>query len=200
MRIGLVPISAKPYHTGHHALVEIASKDNDAVLLFVSTSDRLRDGEFPIYGDDMKKVWLEELEAIMPANVEIEYGGSPVRKVYETIQNANSPSNEDSFTVYSDPTDTYKNYPEEMRHRYMQPLYDMGQVIFAAEEKPEDFTRGVGTPNVSGGKLRHYLETKNLEKFAEYMPPGVDAEKVFGILRRNVSESLVKDFVFAILK
>ena len=80
MRIGLVPISAKPYHTGHHALVEIASKDNDAVLLFVSTSDRIRDGEFPIYGDDMKKVWLEELEAIMPGNVEIEYGGSPVRK------------------------------------------------------------------------------------------------------------------------
>ena len=36
MKIGLVPVSAKPYHAGHHALVELAASQNDKVLLFVS--------------------------------------------------------------------------------------------------------------------------------------------------------------------
>ena len=59
MNIGLLPISAKPYHAGHHALVEMAAGANDEVLLYVSISDRKRKGELPISGADMKKVWEE---------------------------------------------------------------------------------------------------------------------------------------------
>ncbi len=55
MRIGLVPVSAKPYHIGHHALVTRAAEENDQVLLFVSTSDRKRKGEVPILGADMER-------------------------------------------------------------------------------------------------------------------------------------------------
>ena len=107
MKIGLVPVSAKPYHAGHHALVEMAASENDLVKLFVSTSDRQRKGEFPILGDDMVRVWKEELEGIMPGNVEIEYGGSPVRKVYDALGEADKdPANEDTIVVYSDPVDT----------------------------------------------------------------------------------------------
>ena len=53
MKIGLVPMSAKPYHAGHHMLVEFASVTemaeeirevelpvNDRVLVFVSFSSR----------------------------------------------------------------------------------------------------------------------------------------------------------------
>ena len=52
--IGLVPMSAKPYHTGHDGLVRIAASENDEVLLFVSISDRKRPGEMPLLGSDMK--------------------------------------------------------------------------------------------------------------------------------------------------
>ena len=200
MRIGLVPVSAKPYHSGHHSLVTTAAAENDKVILFVSTSDRKRKGEFPIYGKDMIRVWKEELESIMPGNVNIEYGGSPVRKVYMAIENACSAQSEDTYTVYSDPEDTAQNYPSDSRDRYMQPLCDMGKVIFAAEEDPEKFTRGVGTPNVSGGKLRHYLESGKLDSFSQYMPPGVNAENVYNILRSHLQENLMRDFVFAVLK
>jgi len=53
MKIGLVPMSAKPYHAGHHMLVELAAIDdvtktvndkalpvNDVVVVFVSFSSR----------------------------------------------------------------------------------------------------------------------------------------------------------------
>jgi|TARA_R110001583_G_scaffold21333_16_gene81087 hypothetical protein len=200
-KVGLIPVSGKPYHAGHHSLVTTAAAENDKVILFVSTSNRMRKGEFPIYGKDMKRIWAEELEPIMPGNVEIQYGGSPVRKVYQVIEEACASGREDQvFTIYSDPQDTVQNYPQDARDRYMEPMCSIGKVIFAAEENPEKFTRGQGTPDVSGGKLRHYLETNNFERFASFMPPNVDAQNIFDILRAHLSENVIRDFVFAVLK
>ena len=182
-RVGLIPVSGKPYHAGHHYLVERAAAENEEVILFVSTSDRMRKGQFPIKGSDMERVWREELEGIMPANVSVEYGGSPVQKVYQTIGDACQLDGvEETYVVYSDPTDTSQNYPEKNRDKYMQPLCDRGQVIFAAEENPEAFTRGAGSPNVSGTKMRAALQDGNFEEFASGMPAGVNAQNVWNIL------------------
>ena len=101
MKIGLVPMAAKPYHAGHHWLVEQAAGENDKVILFVSVSDRKRKGELPILGADMVQVWQEELEPIMPPNVEIRYGGSPVQKVYQEIQDAGMDGSNDVYYVLS---------------------------------------------------------------------------------------------------
>ncbi len=185
-RIGLVPVSGKPYHAGHHFLVLKAAGENDRVTLFVSTSDRVRKGEYPIMGKDMEKVWKQELESIMPANVTVEYGGSPVRKVYEMIGNACKIDGVDeTYVVYSDPTDTAQNYPQSHRDKYMQPLCDAGQVVFAAEEDPESVTRGSGSPDVSGTKLRQALEDNDFETFAAGMPAGVNSENVWSILTKT---------------
>ena len=190
--IGLIPVSGKPYHAGHHFLVEKAAAENDEVVLFVSTSDRLRKGEFPIYGADMQRVWREELEGIMPSNVRIEYGGSPVRKVFDTVGEACKIDGvEETYVIYSDPTDTAQNYPQASRDKYMQPMCDMGQVVFAAEENPETFTRGKGSPDISGTKLRQTLEDNKFEEFADAMPAGVDAQNVWNILKR-VNESTTR--------
>ena len=190
-RIGLVPVSAKPYHAGHHFLVQQAAQQNDEVMLFVSTSDRMRKGEFPILGSDMKKIWETELEKIMPSNVSVEYGGSPVRKVYDMIGNAcKVPGVSETYVVYSDPTDTAQNYPDSYRDKYMQPLCDAGQVVFAAEESPETFTRGAGSPNVSGTKMREALESGDFAAFAEGMPPNANAQNIWDILtKKTVEES-----------
>ncbi len=193
-RIALVPVSGKPYHAGHHYLVKLASSKNDEVILFVSTSDRKRKGEFPILGGDMKRVWKEELEPIMPANVRVEYGGSPVRKVYDMIGNACKIDTEETYVVYSDPVDTEQNYPEANREKYMQPLCDKGQVIFAAEEDPASVTRGSGSPNVSGTKMRQALEDNQFEIFAAGMPRGVNSQNVWNILTKNVNESTFRRY------
>ena len=128
MKIGLVPISAKPYHAGHHALVTTASAENDEVLLYVSVSDRKRKGELSISGADMKKIWDEEIENILPGNVTPVYGGSPVRHVFDVLQNAeeklvSGKYQGHEYTVYSDPTDTSQNYSTASRQKYFPTLF-----------------------------------------------------------------------------
>ena len=189
-KIGLVPISAKPYHAGHHALVMNAASENDLVKLFVSTSDRMRKGEFPITGDSMEKIWAQELEAVMPGNVEIEYGGSPVRKVYDTLGAADTDTNNtDTFVVYSDPVDTAQNYPEKNLEKYCPTLRSSGQCLLAAEENPAAFTRGQGTPDVSGTKVREMLQSGDFEGFSAAMPSGVNAQNIWNILTGRIDES-----------
>lgn len=99
MRIGLVPMSAKPYHRGHHMLVEIAAlgnassaalkgaPTNDEVVVFASYSsrgtkpatkssggkERIIPGETPVFGEDMKYIWEKLLipNLRLPDNVTV---------------------------------------------------------------------------------------------------------------------------------
>ena len=200
MNIGLIPMAAKPYHAGHHWLVQRASQENDRVLVFVSTSDRIRKGEKPILGRDMERVWREELEPIMPGNVMLRYGGAPVQKVYQAITDAIEAGSLDTYFVYSDATDTRKNYPEKNRIKYMEPLYSQGQVRFPGEEDPEGFTRGEGSPDVSGTAMRQALQTCDIEAFRRGLPAGVDAENVYDILCNGINEQYLRAWVRGIIR
>ena len=209
MKIGLVPMSAKPYHRGHHYLVETASSENDKVLLFVSISDRSKKGQIPIYGEDMQQIWREDLEAVMPNNVEIFYGGSPVRKVLETLINAEEQLNlvgtvENVYNVYSDAEDTQKNYlikkipraggpATSTVDRYFPNLYLQGYVSFAGANNPDMFTRGGGAPNVSGTAMRSMLgNEQDRDSFMSNLPDSLsqDAkERIYSRLRNKINES-----------
>lgn len=196
MNIGLIPMSAKPYHAGHHALVTMAAGENDLVKVFVSLSDRKRPGEMSLLGSDMRTIWSQYLEPIMPSNVEIIYGGAPVRKVYAELSEAEAAGSTDTYMVYSDPADTALNYPEKNRLKYFPGIYERGQVLFAAEENPGRFTRGEGTPNVSGTKMRAAISSGDFETFSKGMPAGVDAQGVFDILRpKKIAEALLRAFI-----
>jgi len=202
MNVGLIPISAKPYHAGHHALVEVAAHENGTVYLYVSVSDRKRKGEFPILGKDMKRVWTEEIEKILPDNVKVIYGGSPVRHVYEFLEDfeasyITSPSHGKTCTVYSDPQDTTLNYSMENRVAYFPEAYSAGAIRFAAEEEPERFTRGKGTPNISGTAMRKALQEGDSETFAQGLPTGLNAENVFGILCPD--QTALRNYIQAII-
>ena len=206
MKIGLIPMAAKPYHAGHHALVEAAAGQNDEVLLYVSLSDRKRKGEVPILGADMQKIWKEEIEKILPGNVTAVYGGVPVRSVYEVLQDAESKLIETGefehvYTVYSDPVDTARNFGEAQRNKYFPTAWKNGHIKFAAEENPESFTRGAGTPNVSGTAMRQTLEACNLAAFSAGMPDGLDAEKIFNMLcpARRTDEQLLRSYIKSIV-
>ena len=185
MRIALVPMAAKPYHAGHHYLVTKASRDNDIVKLFVSISDRKRKGELPILGEDMLTSWKEAIEPILPDNVEVEYGGSPVLKVYQAIGNA-AENNDFSktFVIYSDVEDTSKNYPMKNRIKYMEPLYSEGNVLFAAEADPKALERGSGAPEISGTEMRRRLGAQEEESFKEYLPTELPDEAKTKIYQR----------------
>ena len=202
MNIGLIPISAKPYHAGHHALVETASQENERVYLYVSISDRKRKGEFPILGKDMQRIWTEEIEKILPNNVNVIYGGSPVRHVYEFLEDFESSyisaaAQGKTCTVYSDPQDTILNYSMENRGTYFPEAYNAGAIRFAAEEEPERFTRGEGTPDISGSAMRKALQEGDSETFANGLPVGLNAENVFSILCPN--QTALRHYIQAII-
>ena len=199
MKVGLVPMSAKPYHAGHHWLVEKAANENDHVIVFVSISDRTRKGEQPIYGEDMQQVWKEEIEGIMPPNVEVRYGGAPVQKVYQEIQDASVENSPNTYFVYSDANDTLRNYPEKNRVKYMDPLYSQGQVRFPAEENPGQFTRGEGSPDVSGTAMRHAIQTCDINALKAGLPPGINADRVYNILCSKFNEDILRAYVGAII-
>jgi len=204
MRIGLLPMAAKPYHAGHHALVTTAARENDKVMLYVSTSDRKRKGELPIRGSDMQKIWSGQIEPILPGNVTPVYGGSPVQKVYDVLIDANEKALEghldNVYTVYSDPTDTARNYSPAAIQKYFPEAYAAGAVKFAAEENPGAFTRGVGTPDVSGTAVREFIKCGNFDEFAKSMPSEMDAKAAYDTLCPLKAEAYLRAYISAIIK
>ena len=126
----------------------------------------------------------------MPGNVQVEYGGSPVRKVYDALGEADlDADNTDTLVVYSDPVDTAQNYPEKNLEKYCPTLRSTGQCLLAAEENPSAFTRGKGTPDVSGTKVREMLQTGDFNGFAAVMPKGANAQSIWDILTGQVNEN-----------
>jgi len=87
MNIGLVPMSAKPFHLGHYKLIEKAAAENDITLVFVSFSSRgvkkvtragkkmevPIDGDTPVFGSDMAEIW----NSLLIPN--LDFGGRDVR-------------------------------------------------------------------------------------------------------------------------
>jgi hypothetical protein len=148
----------------------------------------------------MINIWKNHIEKILPGNVGVQYGGSPVRKVYEALSDAEKVGSKDTFTVYSDPADTAQNYPESSRVKNFADLYTAGQVLFAAEENPEMFTRGKGTPDVSGTKMRAAIESGDIKTFTAGMPTKLDHRAVFDILSSAKNESLIREYLRYALK
>ena len=116
MNVALIPMSAKPYHLGHHKLIQLAERSHDAVLVFVSYSGRgtrkIKDptdnrtikqgarkievpkaGEIPIFGEDMQYIWenilFDELEFsrnVMFFTVASGAHPSPIRNIHEVCE------------------------------------------------------------------------------------------------------------------
>lgn len=166
-RIGLVPGSFKPYHKGHDELVRIASEENDEVLLFVSLSDRIKKGEFPIHGEAMRRVWdtylRDAVETSYP-NVKVIYveSGTPVSMVYDEIGKADAGASEDVYQIYSD-TDDIRKYSAVSLKKYAPGL--------VARQKIK--LRGVGrgeTVDISGTEMRELLADGEAEAFIKMLP------------------------------
>ena len=184
MIIGLVPGSFKPYHIGHHNLVLTASKECDEVHLYVSLSDRTRKNELTVRGDDMKLIWKEFIEPILPPNVVIFYGGSPVGNVWKELENANKNSLNHTYVLYGDKEDI-TTFSSESLNKYANNLYAAGKIKFRPVER-------LG----SGTKMRQLVQAGNKAEFIKNMPAEIDASAVFDILSKRVqSEQLIRQFV-----
>ena len=194
MKIGLLGMSGKPVHAGHWGLIQIAARENDELHLFVSTSDRKRPGEMPIYGADMKRIWNEFLEPSLPSNVDVTYGGSPVGHLYQELEQAEQEGSEDTFQIYSDKEDILK-YTDASLGKVAPTLLDAGQIVRRGVDRNE-------TVNVSGTKMRALLNAGDVEGFARFLPPAVQAHsgEIIDILRRKpMGEALIKAYILEMI-
>ena len=184
-------MAAKPYHAGHDGLVRIASEENDEVLLFVSTSDRTRKGEMPIYGADMKRIWDDYIEPTLPDNVEVVYGGVPVQQVYAEIEAAESTGDPTvTYKIYSDDEDILK-YTDAALKKSAPSLFERDQIERRGVSRTE-------TVPVSGTKMRELLAAGNAVKFARFLPPSIQkySQEIINILsKRPMGESLLRRYI-----
>lgn len=190
MKIGLVPMSAKPYHAGHDMLVRIASQECDLVKLFVSISSRERPGELPISGHAMSKIWQDYIEQTLPANVDVEYGGSPVGKVFLQLSQAKNENSLETYVIYSDNVDIHANFPDSKISKY-EPLHIEKRGIDRSETVP-----------ISGTKMRLALQKGDIDAFSQFLPPSIQSysKEIIEILKGEIkNESLLRNYIKNIL-
>lgn len=172
--IGLVPISAKPFHEGHMSLIRKASDECKKVIVYVSTSDRKRKGEITIFGEDMLTIWENILSKYLPSNVSCVYGGSPVGNVYKKLEEAALINDDTTYAIYTG---------EEDAGRYSSKYYaEIIDRVFL-----RTLARGEDTMPISGTIMRSYLSNGSEYKFMflDGLPREItdsDKEEIFNIL------------------
>jgi len=179
-RIGIVPMSAKPYHAGHDALIRLASFECEQVIVFVSTGDRVRKGEYPIMANVMRKLWDDVILPSLPEKVFVVFVSNPVGATYELIGDRNEApklNDDETLVIYSDPVDMDRNFPECSLFKYGGNLTT--KRLLARRHVPRDTT-----VNVSGTQMRAWLQHGDKLKFIANMPTSIDGEAVWAALSR----------------
>lgn len=178
--VGLIPMAAKPYHFGHDSTVRLASEENDEVHLFISTGDRAKKGEFPVYGEDMAVIWHDVLEPSLPGNVKTFYVKVPVSSVYLELEEAEERGDSSVFRIYSDDEDIMK-YTDAALSKSAPNLFSNGQI----KKRPVERL-------ASATKVRQLLQSKDFKGFSEMMPAAVkrNAKKMYDILQSGADRQI----------
>lgn len=177
--VGLVPMSAKPFHEGHMSLIRKASDECKEVIVYVSTSDRKRKGEITIFGEDMKVIWETIIVNYLPPGTRCVYGGSPISNVYKTLEDAAALNTETTYAIYSGEEDANR-----FSSKYYASIIDRVHI--------RTLSRGEDTMPISGTLMRSYLSNASQDKFLflDGLPREIsdqDKEEIFNILFRRLN-------------
>lgn len=167
--VGVIPIAGKPLHIGHWKLIELASIQNDKVVIYTSLANRGRAGEVFISGKSFAYFWNEYFMPILPKNVSVKFSPSPLRSAVHDIGWLEQILTQDkkdvpSINLYSDEVDIGGNFKDEELANNFPAMWKQNKI-----EK-----RGVSresTVNISGTKMRKFLETNDKTNFIKYLPP-----------------------------
>lgn len=177
--VGIVPMSAKPYHVGHDQLIRLALFECQEVVVFVSNADRVRKGEHPVKGETMCKVWEDHIMKTFPDDTYVSFVPNPVSAVYTLLGDSDKdPRNTDSFRIYSDPTDMERNFPPKSISKYMPHLVATQRVVRRLVPRET-------TVDVSGTQMRAWLQHGEKTKFIAHLPKTIDGEAVWNALSRR---------------
>ena len=163
MKIGIYSGAFKPITQGHWDVIHMASKENDVVYLFVSTGDRLRADEFPIYWNSMHTIWEKYIKGALPGNVKVAFSPAPIKPMMDMLFEANNTSNKDSFIIYTD-EDDFATIFYKKRLEKLAPLLSQKRLMF------KKLKRGESTTEISGTLMRKYLGFEMQDKFIQGLP------------------------------
>lgn len=165
-RLGIVPCHCAPYHNGHHLLITTAALENDNVIVLLSTSDRKRKNEIPIYWRQMLHIWQQVINKYIPKNVEIRLCNniSPIKLTWELLESYTQNMNDcPTITIYGDPIDNEARFNNTLLVKYVESLYNNNRV------KIKSFDRSL-TNNISGQMMRFYIANNNKQLFVKNLP------------------------------
>ena len=106
--------------------------------------------------------------------VNLAFGGSPIRKIYERVGAENEAGSEDTYVIYSDPEDLARNFPTGAMEKYAGDLYAKGRIVLEPIQRSS-------TCDVSGSQMREWL-ISGKEDFVSHLPACLPAEDVWNRL------------------
>lgn len=179
--LGIVPMAGKPVHAGHWKLIELAAKENERVMVYVSEKGRIKAGEFPIEGGQMIEVWNDILKKYLPDNVSIKFVESPVSNVrYALLDLESDPEDAPVVSIYSDVEDIQNYDLAEFNAKYSG-LGSLGKIKLRGVER-------TSTVDISGTKMRGFLLNNDKTSFFSYLPQPLsneDKEKIWNIFKQK---------------
>lgn len=170
MRVGIIAMSAKPYHRGHDDMIRRASTECDWVRVYASLADRRRAGEpVPVLGSDMKLIWDELIVPGLPHNVEVVFGGSPVGNVWRDL--GGDREGEDEYVIYAGSDDLDESFTDKLLLQYCGHLMEQGRIKREATQRL-----------ASGSEMRMMLAQGDCAGFMAQLPATIDTARVWDVL------------------
>lgn len=181
MKIGIIAGAFKPLTKGHIYLINQAEKENEKVYLFVSTSDRIRKDEYPIYWEQMKIIWEQYTIPFLSSKIEIFFVSNPIASLYDHLKKIDENiKNKDVYTFYADENDI--KHIDNQRIKTSLPRIAKNKQL-----KTKSFNRQ-NNINVSGTMARKAIKESNKDYFKSMLPDFQQNEigdLVYEILKRN---------------
>lgn len=151
----------------------MAAEENDEVALFVSGGNRIFNNQHPIHGKDMRLIWARHLMPILPDNVDIDISNkSPIKRGYAFLGELNEDEADVMCTIYSHPDDFKRNFDEQFLEKYFPYLHENDKI-----------DNKWCTDPLRASDMRRFLKKGWKKDFLEGLPPGIDGEDVWNILK-----------------
>lgn len=166
MKIGFLAMSAKPFHKGHLQACKFAAGLVDILHLCISEADRKRKGEISILGKNVKSLWGEQFQPLIPDNVVVGFYANPLSAVYDFAVNETAST---SCIVFAGEEDMERCYGEQRLEK-------------AAPQLSIDFVPLPRFEGVSGTAVRRAMAYGDRATFAKLMPQGIDLQKTWTVL------------------
>lgn len=193
-KIAIIPMAAKPFHTGHDSLIRQAFDDGcESVIIFLSTG-----GREEITSEDMiplwKKVYIPGIMRTYGKNVSIRFTDFPVKDAAVFARNFASQKGV-QVAVYGGIDEEGTNEAQQRVDMILSKNPDLGDKIEAVGVERSK------TGGISGTAMRDFLATGDFESFSSNLPPWLDKKdrllvwKTLSKEKSQTVESLIRKIV-----